>query len=129
MRYIKGNKCIYNLGYHIIFCPKYRRSILIGNFKLLIEKYLFEKAMSINIKIEKYEIMPDHIHLFIKCNPEHNISNVVKMLKGYTSFKLREEYPIYRKYKNFWSRGYYCESIGHISEHTIIKYIEDQTKK
>ena len=70
--------------------------------------------------------MPDHIHLFIKCTTQHNISEIVKHLKGYTSFKVREKYPQYRKYKHFWSRSYYCESIGHISEDTVKKYIDDQ---
>ena len=125
-RWKRGNTHIYNLGYHIIWCPKYRKNILIGEFKNLVEYFLFEKAKNINITIEKYEIMPDHIHLLIKCSAQHNISEIVKYLKGYTSFKIREIYPQYRKYKHFWSRSYYCESIGHISEDIIKKYINDQ---
>ena len=125
-RWKRGNHNIYNLGYHIIWCPKYRKSILINNFKTIIEFYLLEKARDINIIIEKYEIMPDHIHVFLKCSPQHNISDIVKHLKGYTAFKLREQYPYYRKYKSLWSPSYYCESVGHISEQTIKKYIDDQ---
>ena len=72
--------------------------------------------------------MPDHIHLFIKCTPKHTVSNIVKYLKGYSSFMLRKKYIRYRKYKALWTRSYYCESIGHISEKTIKKYMEDQRK-
>lgn len=125
-RWKRGNHNIYNLGYHIIWCPKYRKELLINDFKTIVELNLLEKAKKINVVIEKYEIMPDHVHIFLKCSPQHNVSNIVKHLKGYTAFKLREQYPYYRKYKSFWSPSYYCESIGHISEHTIKRYIEDQ---
>ncbi len=126
LRFKKSNTSIYNLGYHVIWCPKYRKKILIGIFKDIIEVSLFEKAKEINIIIEKYEIIPDHIHLFIKCTPNHKISDIIKYLKGYSAFKVREKYQEYRKYPHFWSRGYYCESVGHISEATVKKYINDQ---
>jgi putative transposase len=125
----KGNTCVYNVSYHIIWTLKYRASILKGIMRKKIIKYLFEKAKTINVVIEKYEIMPDHVHLFIKCTPQHTVSKVIQYLKGYFSYKLRSEYKKYRKYKALWSRSYYCESIGHISENTIKKYIEDQMKK
>ena len=71
--------------------------------------------------------MPDHIHLFIKCTPNHRVSDIVRHLKGYSSYKLRSEYPKYRKqYKWLCAPSYYCESVGHISEHTVKKYIDDQ---
>jgi putative transposase len=127
-RWKRSNTCIYNVSYHIIWTPKYRASILKGKIREKIKQYLFEKAEMINITIEKYEIMPDHIHLFIKCTPKHTVSKIVQHLKGYSSYKLRCEYKKYRKYKALWTRSYYCESIGHISESTIKKYIEDQMK-
>ena len=114
------------MGFHIIWTPKYRKKILIGKFKDIVETSIFDKAKELEITIEKYEIMPDHIHLFIKCKTSHNISNIVKHLKGYSSFKLREAYPYYRTCKGLWSPSYYCESIGHISENTIKRYIEEQ---
>lgn len=125
-RFQHKNRVIYNIGYHIIWVPKYRKSILVGDFKVIIENALKEKAIELGINIEKYEIMPDHIHLFIKCTPHHKVSDIVKNLKGYSSYKVREKYKNYRKYKAFWSPSYYCESIGHISEETVKKYIEDQ---
>ena len=71
--------------------------------------------------------MPDHIHLFIKCTPDHKISDIVRQLKGYNSYILRKAYPFYKKkYKSLWAPSYYCESVGHISEATVKKYIEDQ---
>lgn len=115
---------------HIIWVPKYRKSILRGKFKEIVEKALFDKAEEIDIMIVRYEIMPDHIHIFIKCSPHHRVCDIVKHLKGYSSYMLRSNFPQYRlKYKSLWSNSYYCESVGHISEETVKKYIEDQWKK
>ena len=73
--------------------------------------------------------MPDHIHLFIKANTNTKISFIVKMLKGYTSRKLRQEFLFLQKLKCLWSPGYFCESIGNANEKTIIKYIKNQKTK
>jgi len=129
-RFKHGQNTVYNIGYHIIWIPKYRKAILKGSFKDIIKKSLFDKAQDLNITIEEYEIIPDHVHLFIKCSPNHRVSDIVRQLKGYSSYILRKAYPKYRiKYKCLWSPSYYCESIGHISEYTVRKYIKDQTTK
>ena len=71
------------------------------------------------------EVMPDHVHLFLSIKPFQNISDIVKQLKGYSSFMTRKKLNLYR-YKGFWGRSYFCESVGHISENTIKKYIDTQ---
>jgi putative transposase len=69
-------------------------------------------------------LMPDHVHLFVRCKPSQAI---VRQFKGYSSYRIRQAYPKYRmKYKHFWAPGYYVETIGHISEETIKKYIDNQ---
>jgi len=55
--------------------------------------------------------MPDHIHLFCKSKPGLSISSLVKHLKGYTSFKLRQTFPFLKKFKSLWAPTYYCETI------------------
>jgi putative transposase len=128
LKFQHDKRKIYNIGYHVIWTPKYRKSILKGNFKNIIKDTFFEKEKELNIRIEKFEIMSDHVHLFIKCKPTDCISHIIKHLKGYSSYKLRKMYPKFKKYKSLWSPSYYCESIGHISEETIKKYIENQNK-
>lgn len=79
--------------------------------------------------IEYMEIMPDHIHIFIKATPSDSISHIVSQLKGYTSFVLRNEFETIRKrLPSLWTRSFYVETIGHISESVIKKYIDDQKK-
>lgn len=128
-RWTHSNTTVHNLGYHLIWCPKYRRKILVGKLQKELRKLLKKKAEEIQIKIEKMEIMSDHIHLFIKPKPIHAPHWVVQQLKGYTSRWLRKEFPELLKMPSLWTRSYYVESVGHISEETIKKYIEEQKGK
>lgn len=74
--------------------------------------------------------MLDHIHIFVKTTPVDSPHFIVQQLKGYISRNLRTEFKELRtKIPSLWTRSYYCESVGHISEDTIKKYIEDQKHK
>lgn len=128
-RWTHSNKAIYNIGYHFIWCPKYRRKVIKDKVETRLKELLIEKANQINIKIETMELMPDHIHLFIKCSPIDSPHYVVQQLKGYSSRLLRLEFKELLRMPTLWTRNYYCESVGHISEKTVVKYIEEQKNK
>jgi len=129
-RWKKSNTCVFNVAYHLIWCPKYRRSILVGDVEKRLKQLLKEKAYENNWEIETMEIMPDRVHLFVKANPVASPHWIVQQFKGYTSNILRNEFPhLKSKLPTLWTRSFYCESVGHISEDTIKKYIEDQKGK
>ena len=93
------------------------------------KELLLEKAADLGIQIEKMEVMPDHVHLLVKGKPSIAVQYIVNQLKGYTSVMLRREFPrLKSRLPTLWTRSYYVESVGHISEPTITKYIEDQKK-
>ena len=116
-RYEHHSRCVFNIGYHISSCPKYRRKLLQWGIDERLKNLLVEKAARMGCRIEKMEVMPDHVHIFIK---------MVQGLKGYTANVLRHERPWLRNLPCLWSRSYYVESIGHIAEETVRRYIEDQ---
>jgi putative transposase len=121
---------VHNLGYHIIWCPKYRRKVLVVDVEKRLKELLEEKAKEIDVEIKMLEIMPDHVHLFVKTSPTASPHWVVQQLKGYTSHVLRKENKQLRsRLPTLWTRSYYVESVGHISEQTILKYIEEQKNK
>ena len=129
-RWISSNTCITNLEYHIIWCPKYRKKILTNGIDETLKVLLKEKANELNCVIHTMEVMPDHVHLFVKTPATIGVHFLIQQLKGYTSRKLREMYPeIKRKLPCMWTRSYYAESVGHISEESIKKYIEEQKNK
>ena len=121
--------CI-QLGYHINFCPKYRRKVLTGQIKARLLELFILKADELSLDIQDVTIMPDHVHLFVKASPALAPHFIVGQLKGYSSRILRNEFPSLKsRLPSLWTRSYYIESVGHISEDTIRKYIEDQEGK
>ena len=130
MRFSKSNTSVFNIGYHLIWCPKYRRDVLRGPVEKRLKVLLKQKAKQILVHIEEMEIMPDHVHLFVKSLPIISAHKIVQQLKGYTSRILRQEFKVLRsRIPTLWTRAYYCESVGHISEQTVKKYIEEQKNK
>lgn len=128
-RYSNSSHSVFNVGYHIVFCPKYRRKVLLNGVDERLKQLFQEKADEIGVVIERMEVMPDHVHLFIKSKPTYAIHFVVNQLKGYSSLMLRKEFPWLRsRIPTLWTRSYYVETIGHISEETVKRYIEDQKK-
>lgn len=98
-----------------------------GDVEERLIELLNEKSKEIGVEIETMEIMPDHVHLFVKTPPTAAPHWVVQQLKGYTSRRLRQEFSSLKsRLPTLWTRSYYIESIGHISEATIKRYIEDQ---
>jgi putative transposase len=129
-RWTYSKTSVFNIGYHIIFCSKYRRPVLTGLVEKRLRTLLFEKAKDLDIRIEKMMIMSDHVHLFIKATPVDSPHFIIGRLKGYSSRVLREEFPTLKsRLPSLWTRSYFCESIGHISEDTVKKYIEEQKGK
>jgi putative transposase len=103
---------------------------LVGDVEKHLKKLLRERARDIGVEIVKMEVMPDHVHLFIKAKPIDSPHWIVQQLKGYTSRILRDEYSTLRsRIPTLWTRSYYVESVGHISEKTVKKYIEEQKNK
>jgi putative transposase len=115
------------LKYHIVWCTKYRRKVLTDVIQESLKTLIFEKATEINYKIEAMETMEDHIHIFVQASVKDSVHRVVSQLKGYTSFKLRESFPeLKSRLPCLWTRSYYAGTVGHVSEETVKKYIENQ---
>ena len=129
-RYVHKKGLVYKNQYHIIFCPKYRRKVLINGIDERLKEILYDIAEEIDVEIMTLEVMPDHVHMFIEFDPRINLHNVVKRLKGRSSHILREEYPsLKKKLPSLWTRSYFSCTIGHISEETIKQYVESQKNK
>lgn len=126
-RYSASKTCVYNLGYHLIWCTKYRRKVLSPKIELRLKELIRKKAEEIEVEIEEMETMPDYIHIFVKSKPTYSPHFIVQQFKGYSSRILREEFAELRsRLPSLWTRSYFCESVGCISTDTIIRYIENQ---
>ena len=129
-RYKRNAGCVFNIKYHLVWCPKYRKEVLTPKIAERLSELLNLKAQEMGIKIEIMQIHPDHVHVFITGQPTEAIQHIVNQLKGYSSRILRAEFAELRsKLPCLWSRSYYAGTVGHVSEYTIRKYIEAQKGK
>ena len=131
MKQLKHNtESVVNIGYHIVWCPKYRRKVLQGKVETRLKEVLPEIAEEMECVIEKIEVMPDHLHVFLKGTPILPVHLIVKNLKSKSSRILRTEFPhLKSRLPNLWTRSYYCETVGRISDKDVRIYIDNQKNK
>ena len=128
--YNSGGTFIYSCQYHVIFCPKYRRRVLVDGIDKRLKELVLEKQEEYKYKILEMEVMPDHVHLIVDCNPKVGIYNIVNKIKGYASNTLRKEFPkLKSRLPTLWTRSKFISTVGSVSLEVVKKYIEDQKNK
>lgn len=126
-RYRKSPGSVYDLRLHLVFCPKYRRSVLTGPVASRLEALIREKAAALEAEIVALEVMPDHVHLFVSVPPTYAPQHLANQVKGYSSRVLRQEFPhLKSRLPALWSRSYFVASTGTVSSETVKAYIEAQ---
>jgi putative transposase len=127
--YIHNKGSVVMLKYHLIWIPRRRRKVLVGNVADRLEELLREKAGELSVGVEHLAIQPDHLHMFVNAPPSLAVSQLVYRFKGYTSRMLRKEFPHLLKMPSMWTTAYFATTAGRVSEATIQKYIEAQSKR
>lgn len=118
---------IFSCQYHVIFCPKYRRKVLVDGVDARLKELILEKESDYKYHVLEMDIMSDHVHLLLDAEPDRQITEIVNLIKGYTSHVLREEFPVLRrKLPTLWTRSKFISSVGAVTLEVVKKYIEDQ---
>ena len=129
MEYKHKSNQVSMINYHIVFCPKYRRGILVGKIKKRLEGIMDDVAQRNGWEIISKEVMPDHVHLFVSADTQTRPHIVVKRFKGRSSRYLRNEFPELLKMPTLWTHSYFISTAGNVSNQVIKKYIERQWDK
>jgi len=128
--YKSTKNLVYSCQYHVIFCPKYRRSVLVEQIATRLKELIIEKQKEYSYELIEIEIMKDHVHLLISVNPKIGIYTIVSKIKGYTSKILRGEFPeLKSKLPTLWTHSKFISTVGSVSLKTVKKYIEEQKNK
>ena len=110
---------------HLVWIPKRRKAVLIGDVKYRLSQILYEVASEKKWIIKALEIAPDHVHLLIEHDPKTPINSVVKAFKGRSSRLLRKEFPHLLKLPTLWTHAYFYDTTGKVSSSVIEEYIND----
>lgn len=126
MRY-KSNNIVYNCKYHVVFCPKYRRKVLVDGVDTRFKELAREVAESLSFEIIEMEVMPDHVHLLLDVEPQLGVHTAIKRIKGRTSHDLREEFPwLKSRIPSLWTNSYFVSTVGGAPLSVVKQYIENQ---
>lgn len=127
MEYKSNNNVIYSCKYHVVWCPKYRRKVLVGSIAERLKELIQETCDEIKTDIIEMEIMPDHVHLLLEVDPQYGIHKAVKLIKGKTSRVLRQEFAELRsRLPTLWTNSYFVSTVGGAPLAIIKQYIENQ---
>ncbi|OKZ70899.1 MAG: IS200/IS605 family transposase [Clostridiales bacterium 36_14] len=120
----------YNYKYHIVFAPKFRRKEIYGELKKEIGNILRQLCEWKGVTIIEAHACVDHIHIFVDCPQTVAPCDIVRTLKSISAIEMFKAYPQLKQFYSrcgvLWSRGYFVSTVGHISEATVKKYIEEQ---
>lgn len=129
-KYNTTHSLVYSCQYHVIFCPKYRRKILVDDIGQRLKALIREKQSQYGYKILDMEIMPEHVHLLLDVNPQIGISKTIAQIKGYTAHILRKEFPrLKSQLPCMWTRSKFISTVGSVTLDVVKKYIEDQKNR
>ena len=120
------------LAYHFVWIPKYRRDILVGKVAERLKQMLKEYAKEIDCEVISLEVMPDHVHVFLRAKPNLSPAKIINHLKGKTARKLLQEFPELRaKTTNgrLWSRSYFVATVGYVTDEIVKHYVETQWER
>src|SRR6266576_5445993 len=118
---------VYNCHYHVVFCPKYRRKVLVPPIDIRLKQIINEIVEKWGQELVELEVMPDHVHILLGCEPPFGIHKLVRLIKGASSRMLRQEFPVLkRKLPCLWTGSYYCGTTGGVTIEGVRQSVESQ---
>jgi REP-associated tyrosine transposase len=131
MKDMRSNNTVVSIcRYHVVFCPKYRRKVLAPPIDERLNVILAEQIERWGQELIEMEVMPDHVHLLVGCDPQFGIHRLVKLLKGFSSHALRAEFPVLkRRLPSLWTNSYFVATVGGVTVETLKRYVEHQKGK
>ena len=125
-----NNNVVYSCKYHVVFCPKYRRPVLVNGVDERLKEIIHETSDQMSCEILELEVMPDQVYLLIEVDPQFGIHKAVKRIKGSSSRFLRKEFPwLKSRLPTLWSNSYFVATVGGAPIEVVKQYIEDQKWK
>ena len=122
---------VYELKYHLVWIPKYRKHILSGEVSEYLKEVFQRIAEGYEFRIDTMQVVEDHVHIFVEAPPRYSPAQVVQVMKSVSAREVFRKFPKLRKQlwaREFWSDGYFVRSVGDkVTADIIRKYIEYQT--
>lgn len=127
-----GSHTTYDIEYHFVWVTKYRYKVLKGTVSYRLREIIRQTCEKNGITIIKGNIRMDHVHILVSCPPTMSPSKIVQLIKGRSSRLIQDEFPELKKRywgQHMWAVGYFCRTVGTVTEDIIKAYVENQDDK
>ncbi len=131
MEYRTSGHATFDVKYHFVWVTKYRYKVLTPEIGHRLKVLLLQGCQSNGITVVKGHVDYDHVHLLLSCPPDMAPAKIVQLLKGRSSRLLQDEFPSLKKRywgQHLWARGYFCVTVGAMTEEMIQNYIAHHTE-
>lgn len=130
IKYKSNLNVVYSCKYHVTWCPKYRRPVLVNGVDVRLKEIIQAVANEYKSEILELEVMPDHVHLLVEVDPQFGIHRLIKLMKGKSSKLIRDEFRwIKSRLPTLWTNSYFVSTIGGAPLEVVKQYIEQQKHK
>lgn len=127
VKFKSNNNITYSCKYHVVWCPKYRRKVLIEGVDTRLKEILQEVCTEFKAELIEMDVMPDHVHLLVECDPQFGIAKLIRYMKGRSSRLLRQEFDwLKSRLPTLWTNSYFVSTVGGAPISVIKQYIENQ---
>jgi putative transposase len=129
IHYKSHNNVVYSCKYHVVWCPKYRRAVLVTGVEVRLKEIIQSICTESKAEILALDVMPEHVHLLVEVAPQYGIHRLVRAIKGRSSRLLRQEYPWLRsRLPTLWTNAYFVSTVGGAPREVITQYIAHQKR-
>jgi putative transposase len=129
VQYKSNNNVVYSCKYHVVWCPKYCRSVLVNGVDDRLKEIIQSVCTESRAEILELEVMPEHVHLLVEVDPQYGIHRLVRGIKGRSSRLLRQEYPwLKSRLPTLWTNAYFVSTVGGAPLDVVKQYIENQKR-
>ena len=124
MAYNASAHAVYDLKSPIVWTPKYRKALLVGEVAQAVQDLLSQIATAYDMGSDTREVMEDQVHLLLSAPPRYAPARVVHILKSLSARELLARLPRLRRQMwggQLWEDGYGVRSVGDAVTAEIIR--------
>ena len=127
MTFRRASHAVYDTKYHLVWAPKYRKSILKDELKDTVKQFFQEILEARDCEVEEMEVAEDHVHVFTGIPPKYSVGEIIRALKCISAKEIFVRYPEVERFLwggEFWEDGYFVRTVGDkVTGEVIKKYI------
>ena len=129
----RSSHAVYDLKYHLVWAPKYRKRILVGEVAEHAEHVLRRAAESYDMVIDTLDVEKDHVHIFLEAPPRYSPARIAQILKSISAREIFQRFSWLRDRLwggELWEDGYFVRSVGdQVTSEIIRRYIQYQDEQ